>query len=202
MQRGKTHLFMCAFGVLALLLSGPANAGESGAATIEELVEYCKEMTSLSDLVPMIHPDDQATFGMGISLMGAFAPMMAIPDDATFEEQEALGNKLGAEFEALEAKHGLREPPEDMPGADSPEGMAMRARYMFEGVDVAAFVADMEEWLKEVAGDAMSGGGMPDLSELSADSFQVDGDVATGEMDGKPVELIRSDGRWYLKIDM
>lgn len=201
MQQGKVRRYLYAFVVLALVLTGSANAGESGAATIEELVEYCKGMTTLSDLVPMIHPDHQATFGMGISLMGAFAPMMAIPDDATAEEQEALGNKLSAEYEALEAKHGLREPPEDMPGADSPEGMAMRARYIFEGVDVAAYVADVEKWLGEVAGDAMAGG-VPDLSELTADSFQVDGDMATGEMDGKPVELIRDEGRWYLKVDM
>jgi hypothetical protein len=201
MLRGKTYLFLLGFVALALTLTGTATADEGGAATIEELVEYCKGMTSLSDMVPMIHPDHQATFGMGISMMGAFAPLMAMPDDATAEEQEALGNKLSAEFEALEAKHGLREPPDDMPGADSPEGMAMRARYMFEGVDVAAYVADVEEWLGEVAGDAM-GGGMPDLSEFSADSFEVDGDTATGEMGGKPVELIRDNGRWFLKIDM
>lgn len=200
-HQGKKHSLLYALVGLALMLTSTANAGDGGAATIEELVEYCKGVSSLSELVPMIHPDDQPGFGFGIVLVGSFAPMMAMPEDASAEEQEAIGNKLAAEFEALEDKHGLRTPPEDLPSAETPEGMAMRARYMFEGVDIAAFVADVEQWIGGVSGESLTDT-MPDFAEIEIGSLQIDGDTATAVMGGSPTEFIREDGRWYLRFEM
>jgi len=200
-SRGRTNPLVYVLAVLALILAGPAVADDGGAATIEELVEYCTGKTSLADLLPMVHPDDQPTMGFGIVMMGLFAPIMAMQDDVSPEEQEAAVDKITAEFEALQKKHGLHELSEDAPAGDTPEGLAMRARYTFDGVDIAAFMSDAEEWLMSVIKtEALGDSLVPDFTQF--DDLQVDGDSATATLGGMPVEFIRDGGRWYLRLEL
>lgn len=200
-NRGKAHTLVCALAILALIVASPAVAGDGGGATIEELIDNCKGKASLAELLPMVHPDDRPMMGFAMSMMGAMAPMMAMQDDASAEEQEAMAEKLMAEYEALEAKHGLKEIPEDAPTGETPEGMAMRARYAFDGVDIAAFVSDVEGWLAESVGDEALGGGLtPDFEQI--ENLQIDGDGATATVEGKPIRFSRDGELWYLRIDM
>ena len=202
-NRLKANPLVHALAALALIFAGPVIAGEGGAATIEELVEMFKGVDSFADLLPMVHPDDQPMLGSMIEMMLAFAPMSALPDEINSEneaETTALAEKLVAEVEALEAKHGLKEPPEDAPAGDTPEGMAMRTRYTFEDVDLAAFITDAEEWLMNTLGEEGAGEMMPDFSQI--EDLQVDGDKASATLGGAPMEFARIDGRWYVKIEM
>jgi len=203
-SRWKTNSLVHTLAILALILASPAVADDGGAATIEELIEQCKGKTSLAELLPMVHPDDQPLMGFVVVMMGSFAPMMAMPNEISGDNEDeanALAEKLTAEYEALEKKHGLQEPPEDAPSGETPEGMAMRARYTFDGVDIAAFITDVEEWLMSSIGEEVLGGGLtPDFALV--EELQVEGDSATARVDGKPIEFIRYDDRWYLRISM
>lgn len=201
---GRVNRLVHALAVLGLIFAGPAIAGDGGAATIDELIEQCSGVTSFAELLPMVHPDDQPMLGMAVQMMTAFAPMMAMPSEMNSEneaEANALVEKMSAEAEALEAKYGLKVPPEDAPSGETPEGMAMRARYTFDGVDLAAYITAAEEWLASSVGEeTLKGGPVPDFSQV--ENIEIDGDLATATVEGRPVEFIRDEGRWYLRVQM
>jgi hypothetical protein len=207
MEGDMTKVTRCAavvsLATLALVLAGPL-AAEDGAASVEELVEKCKGIEDMASLVPLVHPDDRPMLGFGMLMMGTMAPMMALPDVISGDNEAEAGaraDELIAEFEALESKHGLRQPPDDLPSAETAEGMTERARYIFEGVDVAAFVGDVEAWLEASLGEeAMQGGFKRDFDAI--ENLRVEGDSATATVDGEPIEFERVDGRWYVRVDL
>ena len=71
------------------------------------------------------------------------------------------------------------------------------ARYMVSRADVLGFMKTMPGIEEKPAGEASPvkvGAGQ--LTELA-----IDGDTATGKLDGEPVRFVRENGRWFFEAE-
>ena len=70
-----------------------------------------------------------------------------------------------------------------------------------ELVGVLTALTSVEALMTETAGElSRETGMMPDFSDPQ--DLQVDGDKATATMGGRPIKFVRSDGRWYVRLEL
>ena len=145
---------------------------------------------------------------------------MAGDDEQTATEKaekrlEALDGVL-TEMSALTEKHKIALPsmeemginPMAMAGGPDLSDLATKVGDRLDGADLGAFLAEALK-VGEKLGKVMSGGeggggmfgdfGVGDAAGELAD-LTIDGDAASGTLDGKPAWFVCVDGRWYLRL--
>jgi len=117
------------------------------------------------------------------------------------QKQQALAEvaKIRDSYNAMVSKHGLPELSEEgeAPDADPEE--------LFAKIDQAAFIEDVMAFLESMPGDESSpaeAGSPWDLGDGTLTDLVIEGDSATGTIDGDEVGFIRIDGRWYFDAKM
>jgi hypothetical protein len=122
--------------------------------------------------------------------------------EAEKEKARVELGKIRASYNALMAKWKLPELPaegEPEPAGPSPEEMKQK----FESMDQGAFMTDVMAFVESIPGteeeksDEEQGPVKIGAGELTG--LSIDGDRATGTLDGDPVEFVRIDGRWYFE---
>lgn len=122
-------------------------------------------------------------------------------------EAQAKTERLIARFNEVAGRHGLPLLEED----DDAELDQESFEEIFETVDQPALIADLMGFLLEMmeemgdSEDAMAAGPGDELSQRvpmgELTDLVIDGDSASGLIDGERVELVRLDGRWFAKIE-
>lgn len=119
------------------------------------------------------------------------------------EKARAELGKIRASYNALMAKYELPALPaegEPEPTGPTPEEMKKKFETMDQGVfmtDVMAFVDSIPGTEEEEKSDEPEGPVKIGAGELTG--LAIDGDHATGTLDGDPVTFVRLDGRWYFE---
>jgi len=173
------------------LAPAPLVGGEEGAASPQELVQALRQAAaakSISQMVPLIHPDDRPMMAFGMLMGAGFA--------AAFSDNAAAAT---ADLEALQKKFGLEGTVNPSgPPPESQEEMAAAARKAFAGVDlvglIRALIAFMDKHMKDA--DTPS---VPKVPEL--ESLKVEGDTATAVAGGEEAKFAKHGGRWYLRME-
>lgn len=190
-----------------------------GAESPEQVVERMKAAGEAEDFAAMaalIAPEDRAVVSLTMIMMAgmvmAFAQMgsemvegmaegMSEEDKAAAEEERkaAMEEIAGMEsrFEAVLEKHGLQDAMEQDLGADADP------QEVFRGVDQVALIRDLTTILDELPGEEESGPAGPMEAPVGdLEDLKVDGDTATGMLDGEKVEFVKVDGRWYVSLGL
>jgi len=109
-------------------------------------------------------------------------------------EAEAVGADLQKRLETVFAKHGLDEAMGDGAGLDEEAGPEAMVEAL-EGVDQPALIGELLDIMSSL-GDGGEGdvGSMP-IGDL--ENLEIDGDRATGTVNGEPAEFVKIEGRWY-----
>ena len=215
--------------VAALLLSGALYAGEPpGGATPEALVARMKQAAEKEDLPGIIaclsaKARTEMTMGlyMGATMLVAFSQMgvemggsmaESLGGEATAEDKQkaekqladarAQTAKLRDGYNALMAKHGLPAMPAE--GEPEPEISEEQMGKAIEKLDAGVFAADVLGFMKTMPGSEEKpaqeaspvkvGAGV--LTELA-----IDGETATGQLDGEPIRFVRENGRWFVDAE-
>ena len=198
-----------------------------GAETPEALLarlEAAFETEDFGEIAACLAPEERAEMALGLLLAGgmmaAFAQMggemagemaeaLSEDDEEAIEarkaEAAAEAKKLADRFEKILTDHGLDEVMEaDLMagGAEGEDGEEETSpAELLEDVDQVALIRDIMSFLSEL--------GEGDVSEQAADQFggeivleKVEGDRATARRGDETVELVKIDGRWYLKPEM
>lgn len=125
--------------------------------------------------------------------------------DAASAEVAARVGALAAGFDRLLQRHGL--PVWLKPGQEPPPEVAdprTTVRAMVGALDQAALLRDVLAYLDELGlGHRREelGGRLaePWRGGASVSDLRIEGDEATGRMGATPVQMVRRDGRWYLR---
>ncbi len=111
--------------------------------------------------------------------------------------------KAEQDLQALMKKHGATEPDPIAPVPDLNDRAKRRAiaREMFGGVDFPTFFTDLQAIAEQMGA---TGGGMR-LNQNSTGGeltdLTIDGDHATGSVEGRTHLFVRVDGRWYVELE-
>jgi hypothetical protein len=117
-------------------------------------------------------------------------------------EMEAKAAGVGKRYDAILAKHGLKERlGEGAP--EPPAGMApgAAARQLLAGADEIALLRDLLALLEEL-GEGRPRPGSLSMTRGEVTDLEVEGDRGTARSGEETVELVKIDGRWYLKPAM
>ncbi|MFN7971909.1 MAG: hypothetical protein U0166_06110 [Acidobacteriota bacterium] len=192
----KTLTLSCAMTLLSLSIPRAAHATE-GAASIDALMTQVTDAAAAGrsgDVLLLLHPDDRPLYGFAMMIRGSFTPL-------AFGDDEKKAAAIAKEWDALLLKHNVAHGPTGAPAAGSADDMKSRARELFKNTDVTAFVADAVAFTKKYKKPGHERADVPaPLGKLS--DLKVDGDTATGTIEGKPQRFSKLDGRWYLRLDM
>lgn len=214
----------CLLFAVSMPVRAEAPGAESPQALVERM-KRAAENEDLGEMMACLAPEGRvqmvsmmymmATMMVGFSMMsvemgtemgGAMAEGMAegmggeLTDEqkaemeAQKEKAKAEANKLRDSYNAMVSKYGLPELSEDteMPDEDL-EGT-------FREIDQAAFLQDVMAFLESMPGDEDSAdeGGSPwDVGEGTLTDLVIEGDTASGKVDGEDVTFVRIDDRWY-----
>lgn len=206
-----------------------AHGAESPQALLQR-VQRSAESGDVTELLACVAPDDRAELvvmmvagvtmitafmQMGGEMMGGMAEGMAegFSEEGLTEEQKAEMEKAQAEaaaeaaqmenrLNAILQKHGVEELMGDEEAAFDSEGVDQRsARELLAGVDDIALFSDLMGFLSEMGEEGPEVGDLPipeNVVEFS--DLTVEGDWATVRSGDETIEMIRVDGRWYMKL--
>lgn len=119
--------------------------------------------------------------------------------EAAKAEAAAATAALESKYEAVLAEHGLTERfADDAPGPPEGSDPAAAAAALLAGVDDVALLEDLFGLLEEI-GDEGEGLSASPVPEGGIEIVSVEGDRATASGGGETMEMVRIDGRWYLK---
>lgn len=227
--RSATALALCA-GLCLAVLTPPPLVGQGskppGADTPEALLARLEagfEAEDFGEIAACLAPEERAEMALGLLLAGgmmaAFAQMggemagdmaeaLGDEDEAVIEakkqEAAAEAKKIADRFEKILADHKLDEVMESDamsgggPGGDDEEQVS--PAELLKDVDQVALVRDIMSLLSEM--------GEGDVSEQAQDQLggivleSVEGDHATARRGDETVDLVKIDGRWFLKPEM
>jgi hypothetical protein len=206
-----------------------AHGAESPQALIER-VKNSAQAGDVSELLACVAPDDRAELVVmmvaGVAMMTAFMQMggemmggmaegmaEALDEDGMTDEQRAEMETAQAEAAAEAArmenrlseilkKHGVEQLiEEDGEGFDPEAGGQKSARELLAGVDDIALFQDLMGFLSEMGEEGPQVDDLPipeNVMEFS--DLSVDGDRATVRSGDETIEMVRVDGRWYMKL--
>lgn len=221
---GRRTAACLAVGCLLFAISMPVGAEAPGAESPEALVERMRraaEKEDFGEMMACLAPEGRvqmvsmmylmATMMVGFSMMsvemgtemgaamvegmgGELTEEQKAEMEAQKEKAQAEANKLRDSYNAVVSKYGLPELSEDteLPDEDL-EGT-------FGEIDQAAFLQDLMAFLESMPGDEASAdeGGSPwDVGKGTLTDLVIEGDSATGKIDGEDVTFVRIDDRWY-----
>ena len=225
-RKVRSGIVYLAVGCLLLVVSAPVFAEAPGAESPEALVERMKragENEDFGEMMACLAPEGRvemasmmylmATMMVGFSMMGVemgseMGESMAegMGEELTAEEKaemEAQKEKALAEvaelrdsYNAMVAEYGLPELAEE---GDLPEP---ELEAIFQEIDQAAFIEDVMAFLESMPGDEEESSpakeGAPwEVGDATLTDLTIEGDSATGTVDGEEVKFVRIDGRWY-----
>lgn len=206
-----------------------AHGAESPQALLQR-VQRSAEAGDVSGLLACVAPDDRAELVVmmvaGVTMIAAFMQMggemtggmaegmaEAFSEEGLTEEQTAEMEKAKAEAAAEAAKmenrltailqkHGVAEVFGDEGTAFETDAEEERsARELLAGVDDIALFTDLMAFLSEMGEEGPQVGDLAvpenavDFSDLA-----VEGDRATVRSGDETIEMVRVDGRWYMKL--
>lgn len=180
------------------------------------------------EMLSCIHPDDRAQLVgallVGTAMMGAFMQMggematgmaegmtEAMSEGEPTAEQKAQMAKAKKEMEAQAAawqkkyeatlrKHNLEEMLSDDAELPAGEGPAALRALLKDTDDVALF-EDLLGLLKDSGkGEVKEDAAPPGLPAEPIKNLKVQGDRATAQSGDETVDLVKVDGRWYVKM--
>ncbi len=207
--------------------SAAVRADAPGADSPHELVVKLQRAAAADDLpgiVNLMTPKarEEMTMGMylaatmvvafsqmGIEMGGSMAEGMT--EDASEEDKRAAqaqvekakleAGKMRESYNKLVGEYGLPEIPAE--GEPEPEGPAQEElQARFAAMDQGAFLGDVLAFLKTLPGDNGPGPGEASPIKIGAgvlEGLAIDGERATGTIDGEPATFVRIDGRWYFE---
>lgn len=205
----------------SLLLAPALGAGTAplGGDSPEQLIERMRKASESADfreLAACLAPEPRRELAIGIwlgatmmiGMAGAMGEMAAGMGEGMAEALGADAGKAEAEaraarakmdaavaewsgrYDQLAARHGLPKLADDMPEAE-PE-------TVFANVDAVAVVGDFGELIKGFGDATGEGERQPPIPAGALQGLEIQGDRATGTLEGQPVSFVRLDGRWYL----
>ena len=133
------------------------------------------------ELLAVVFPDDRTTFGQMAAMVVAFSVMGTIGD-------EKVSDKAQKDIDALFAKHKLQMP------------LSKEPAEIFKNSDVAAFVSDCFAYLKtqmKKGGDLAS---VLPLPQGKLTEVKIEGDGATGKLDGKELKFSKVNNKWFIRV--
>ena len=207
-----------------------AAAAPGGGATPQDVVARmtkASETKNFGEMVSCLDPASRTELTMGLlaatTMMVAFMGMGADMASGMAEgmSEAVSGSKPKAEdkakiakskaeaaakitktktaFSALLKKHGLPDLMDEKATLPQDKGAA---GAMLAKVDQAALATDLFAFMDQI-GDKKEGAA-PDKGPMSIPSavtdYKITGDTATAKADGKPMDFVKIDGRWYLKM--
>lgn len=199
----------------ALLLAPVARAAEApGADSPAALVERLRgaaENEDFGELAACLAPDARKEMAQGIwvgatmmiamsASMGDMAAGMgeAMSDETPEAKEQAAKAKAEAEakfgpwkkrYDETAKKHGL-------PTLDQNE-MEGDPGQLFDKVDTLAVIRDFGAMLKDFTKEQGKGGGGKKV-EGQLENLKVEGDTASGTLEGDPIKFVKIEGRWYI----
>lgn len=119
------------------------------------------------------------------------------------QKEQALAEvaKMQDAYNEMVAKYGLPQlsEEEELPDAELED--------ILGNIDQAAFMKDVMDFLESMPGQeeessAADEGAPWDFGDAVLTDLVVEGDTATGKVDGQDVQFVRIDGRWYFDAEM
>ncbi len=203
---------------LAAPTPGRAAGAPLGAETPEKLVERMRKSAEKKDfrelaacLAPAPRKELAQMIWMGATMMIGMATSMgtmaqgmgeAMAGDA--KEGEAQADKapaapkvdpkleaLAQRYDAVAHKHGL-------PGLKDEKEPAGDPAALFDKVDTVEVVGDFGALLDGIGEATGEAAPAPPVPAGKLEGLKIDGDKATGQLDGEPVTFEKIDGRWFI----
>jgi hypothetical protein len=218
-------LFLPAAATAAAGSSVPLGA-DSPEALVKRL-NAAAEKNDFAEIAACLAPPDRAAMSMmmvlAATMMTAFMGMgsematgmaEAFQDEASMTaeqkaqaaaEKKKMEEQAAAQQKKLEAvldKYGVTELMEQDHG-DIGDDPAKNAEKLLAGVDQVGLITDLMAFLEESGmKDTEGGDAKPPLSVPMGDltDLKVEGDTATGTINGEPAHFVKVDGRWYVKM--
>ena len=210
---------VASFSILALLaapagLQAATMGSESPEALIERLTDAL-EREDFAELIRCIEPEGREAMAAMLTMIplmmiafASMAEMMAEDMQAAAGEEPGEPAGVSPEFAQLRdgfagvlAKHGLSDL---LAEEEEMDFEAMDA--VFADIDHAAYIEDVARFLSEVDPDEDGSPRemlpLPMDEEVRITDLRVDGDTATAQWADEEIEMVRIDGRWYLKLDL
>jgi hypothetical protein len=192
-----------------------AEGAESPAAVVDGL-QAAAEAHDFPGLARLLAPDARAqitvSLVVGVSMMVAFAQMggemagslgeaFSDEDDAEQqaevakqqEEAAAMASGLQARLAGVFEKYGLGDVMDDAEGED--EAGPEKLTRALAGVDQPSLIGELLDIMSGL-GESGPGEASP-VPDGELENLAIDGDHATGTVNGEPAEFVRIDGRWY-----
>ncbi len=113
--------------------------------------------------------------------------------------KEEMG-KVKERYNALMTKYGLPVMPKD--GEAEPDLPKEKAEELFQKIDAGAFLTDVMAFMKSMPGDEKEKAAEESPVKIPSGpltDLKIDGDKATGSVEGEAMNFVRIDGRWYVE---
>ncbi len=98
---------------------------------------------------------------------------------------------LAAQYDVVAKKHGL-------PGLKDEESPEMDPEKLFDKVDAVEMVGDFGALLESVGEATGEKAPSPPVPDGKLEGLKIEGDKATGMLDGEPIQFVKLEGRWYV----
>jgi hypothetical protein len=214
--------------MLVCLAPALAVAEPPGASSPQALVDRMKRAAEKEDLGEIVaclsgKARGEMTMGlyMGATMMVAFSQMgvemggsmaESLGEDASAEDRKkaeaqladarAQAAKLQQDYDVLMAKYGLPTMPKE--GEPEPQISEQEIGAIFERLDTSAFAGDVLAFMKSMPGAEETPAGEAAPVKLGSGviaDLAIDGDTATGTIDGEAVRFVRENGRWFFDAE-
>lgn len=211
--------------VAAPVLAQAQAAVTLGAESPQAVVEQMKKAGGEEDFAAMaalMAPEDRAVLSFTMVMMlGMVMTFAQMGGDMAAGMAEGMAEGLSAEEKA--AAEAERQEALDEVAALEGRYQEILDRYELEavmaqelgpdtdpqallaGVDQVGLIRDLTRLLDEIPGDEEDGegpSGPVDVPVGDLEGLQIDGDTATGTLDGEAVKFVKVDGRWFVSLGM
>ncbi len=140
--------------------------------------------------------------GMGGMAEGMTGEKMDPAEKKKMDEQLAKAKqemgKVRENYNTLVAKYGLPTMPKDGE-PEPPELSQEEVQKKFESMDVGAFLTDVMAFMKSMPGDEAKSESPVKIPTGALTDLKIEGDKATGSLDGEALTFVKIDGRWYVE---
>lgn len=206
------------------LFAGEAPGGETPQALVSRM-KSAAEKDDLPGIIACLSSKSRTEMTMGLylgaTMMVAFSQMgvemggsmaESLGADASAEDKKKAEEQLAQarvqagkvrdSYNALMAKYGLPAMPKE--GEAEPEISEEQMGKALEKLDAGAFAADVFGFMKTMPGIEEKPAGEASPVKVGAGQLTelaIDGDTATGKLDGEAVRFVRENGRWFFEAE-
>ncbi len=140
--------------------------------------------------------------GMGGMAEGMTGEKMDPAEKQKMDEQLAKAKqemgKVRESYNTMVAKYGLPTMPKE--GEPEPAELSQEeVQKKFESMDVGAFLADVMAFMKAMPGQEAKKESPVKIPTGALTDLKIEGDKATGSLDGEAMTFVKIDGRWYVE---